>query len=211
MDALYGKLYDIGNYEDLKSLVDLGDYYCALPAVSRSLYAAFLNSNYIRFKIQDAAHKLLPLAVKLRNQILFRDCLIWTVSDWDNNLIDEIEDPKLKSIARRAYNAIGCQVAKALQRVQQAQTKADHGSFKAQSISRVIDAAKSECFIKDRVCIPAYLRRIHVSSQPELRKLEISNWALMENHLRLNPENLQAGQIPDHQDFEDAVAYGRFL
>lgn len=58
-------------------MVDLADFYCALPALSRSLSSTYpFSPNFVR-EIKLDPDLILPLAAKLRNATLFRECLVW--------------------------------------------------------------------------------------------------------------------------------------
>lgn len=56
LGALYFKSYSIKNDEELKILMEMGDYYRALPVVSQSLYRSFLrNQKFVDSIPSDAS------------------------------------------------------------------------------------------------------------------------------------------------------------
>ncbi|CCD52102.1 hypothetical protein BofuT4_P082610.1 [Botrytis cinerea T4] len=64
--AIHSKRYKIETADELERLTRLADYHCALPVVSATLTGALFKSTR-----------------KLRNGVLFRECLIHTVGRWD--------------------------------------------------------------------------------------------------------------------------------
>jgi hypothetical protein len=71
-----------------------------------------VNSPYLMEDIKGSASALLVAAVKLRNALLFRECVVWTVSIWSNREPEkDIVDPKLRIIVRNAYRSVVTKVA----------------------------------------------------------------------------------------------------
>ena len=87
------------------------DYYQILSHLSRTLNGAFTTSERFLQEIRWGPEKILPLAAKLRNATLFRECIIWVVSEWPENKVYAIEDPKVKKIAQNAFNSIAAKAA----------------------------------------------------------------------------------------------------
>ena len=63
-------------------IVRLADFYCSLPMLSASLYAALWNSPGFIVGIPATAASLLIVSQKLRHPILFRECFVHVVSRW---------------------------------------------------------------------------------------------------------------------------------
>ncbi|KAH8590988.1 hypothetical protein B0O99DRAFT_598524 [Bisporella sp. PMI_857] len=92
--AIYTRPYRLNRSSELMELVDLADFYCALPAVSATIINAIIDSDMMKwegdsighpkFDFGDSAHKILLYAAKLRNPVLFRECFIHTVGRWES-------------------------------------------------------------------------------------------------------------------------------
>ncbi|TGO52161.1 hypothetical protein BOTNAR_0332g00010 [Botryotinia narcissicola] len=79
----YGKLWVIKNTEALQLVTELADYYCALPAVSKSMHGAFsISPEFCKGIFFSNKLTLLNLAFKLRSPELFRECMISLVGRW---------------------------------------------------------------------------------------------------------------------------------
>jgi hypothetical protein len=86
----------------------LADFYRTLPVVSASLYRAIWGNRKLGSAISNLPWKALAIAKKLQHPILFREALIYVVSDyttWENlddwNVFEN--DEKLKNTAFRAH------------------------------------------------------------------------------------------------------------
>ena len=93
---MYMRTYTIVDTNELEILIRLADYYCALPALSSSLYVALFDKKGVAKEIPTRARQLLPLAYKLRQPLLFRECMIHVVGSlkddcgrlYDNQVLD---------------------------------------------------------------------------------------------------------------------------
>lgn len=83
--AIYSRLYTISSFTHFQDLVRLADFYCALPIVSNSLYAALWRSPNFVSQIGNQALPILKLSKKLRHPLLFREAMVYFVSDWTLN------------------------------------------------------------------------------------------------------------------------------
>jgi hypothetical protein len=111
LSALLGRPYAITSIAELERLTELADFYCALPAFSNSLSIALWKSPDLISKIPANALKLLPITVKLRSELLFKECLIHALGPYTHPQYLQLTDPKLKQAAERA---IGILSAKSL-------------------------------------------------------------------------------------------------
>jgi hypothetical protein len=93
-------------------MTDLARFYAALPALSRSLSAAFFFSPGFSKEIRAYACELLVAATELRHPVLFREALILTLGPWRDPEYRQLTGPMLKKVARNAYNALGAKVAR---------------------------------------------------------------------------------------------------
>jgi len=85
--AMYNRPYKLRCINDLRSLVRVADFYCALPIVSNTITAAILESQILLHanRSWEDFHghiysELLVLAKKLRNPYLFRICFVHVVA-----------------------------------------------------------------------------------------------------------------------------------
>ncbi|RDW69603.1 hypothetical protein BP6252_08623 [Coleophoma cylindrospora] len=97
--AMYHRPYRLESFQMLEVLVDLADFYCALPIVSATLTAALLGTpifqspdvsmtgSYNVWEIQGPV--MLVLAKKLRHALLFREAFVHVVSNWQGNVHGE--------------------------------------------------------------------------------------------------------------------------
>jgi hypothetical protein len=92
---MYLKPYRVQGYKELKTLTELADYYCALPVLSRTLDAAFLRSFVFVEEIKHSSCKMLILAAKLRNSVLFRESRMVPRS-LGQGIVAKSERPKTK-------------------------------------------------------------------------------------------------------------------
>jgi hypothetical protein len=115
--AIYLRPYKIESCAELTCLTSLADYYCALPILSRTLDSAL----YISFDFVESIWcnpcEVFVAAAKLRNALLFRDCLICLTGPWSEPEYEGLLDPRLKKIARRSYAEIGVKVAHAERKI----------------------------------------------------------------------------------------------
>ena len=110
--AIYNRPYTIGSIDDLVNLTDLASYYCALPAVSRTLANAFHDSQGF---IDTIAHNPCPVfeaAAKLRHKVLFREALIWVVGPFQKPRFENLSDRRLRQVARCVYGEIATIVSR---------------------------------------------------------------------------------------------------
>lgn len=115
--AIYFQSFDLHISEELLRLIDLADYYCALPILSKTLDSVLIK--HIRpcgFDIRHHALELFVAAAKLRNVLLFRECLIWVVNPYHEPVFKSLThtNRKLYHIAKSAHGEISAYVMKVL-------------------------------------------------------------------------------------------------
>ncbi|KUJ24423.1 uncharacterized protein LY89DRAFT_745306 [Mollisia scopiformis] len=101
--AIYNKPYTIYTHF-LGPLVDLADYYCSLRIVSQTLHQLLMTERRRGFLcdfIEDPC-EFLGLAITLRNEILFKDCLCLALGPWSNPAFLKCKDKKLRDICDKA-------------------------------------------------------------------------------------------------------------
>jgi hypothetical protein len=207
--AIRGQTYRIADVEQLERLVELGDYYRALPVLSHPSYAAILNSYSFLDLIPDNAVKLLPIAAKLRNVPLFKDCLIHLTGPWTKPRHLELTDPKLQRAARRVYNGVCATVIKAQENLLLAASTEPLGRDKAcksigeNIISRAIFGGM-HANEDDRLNLPFYYRQLcnyNVTSRRSLETFTRVLAPLFKKNLLLDWSGVAAGHGNYSQHF----------
>lgn len=117
--CVYTEPYQIEDAIQLLLLTELADYYCALRILSRTLDGAMINSPNFCSSIRAKALDLFVAAGKLRNALLFRECLIWVVGPNQNPVYLELKagDRNIRQVAKHAHGDISIKLAKVQQRL----------------------------------------------------------------------------------------------
>jgi len=94
--AMYNRPYKLESVQELEDIVAQADFYCALPILSSTIVNGLLGSPM--FESQDGcaidsfginAGKLILVAYKLRNSVLFRECFVHVVDQWNSDHMTE--------------------------------------------------------------------------------------------------------------------------
>ncbi|TVY46253.1 hypothetical protein LOCC1_G004348 [Lachnellula occidentalis] len=104
--AMYGRSLSIDSTTLFYLAVELADYYCALPVLSSALNVVFYTNLVLIEATYHEPHILIKTAVKLRNAVLYRECLIQTMGPWSQPQYKEIEDESLRRIAAAAHSTL---------------------------------------------------------------------------------------------------------
>ncbi len=86
---MYYEEYEVNDLSELRSLVEMIDYYGAEPIVSKTLTAAIRRSQYSRrssISVNRDAATLILIAAKLRHAEIFRDCVVILARDWKHRV-----------------------------------------------------------------------------------------------------------------------------
>ncbi|RDW76122.1 hypothetical protein BP5796_06943 [Coleophoma crateriformis] len=83
LKAIYRRDYIVDSVADLERLTRMADYYLALPALSFSLYMTLPKSHKFIAELIKCAPTIIETARKLRNTVLFRECLVYVMNPWD--------------------------------------------------------------------------------------------------------------------------------
>lgn len=178
--ALYGRPYVLGELEEFEQLVALADYYCALPAVSRTLGTSLMDSPYLVSNLETDVSQFLPLATKLHHRGLFVECVIWLCSEWDGDLsflkITQLfEDPKLKTVLKRSHKDI-------LSRIGDAHECIRKWEIKTANIFQVQEAKRIR---SSDLCLTEYLRQMESLAGTSLKGRSVIA-KVLQNSLSLN-------------------------
>lgn len=86
LSAIYLRRREIPSFQRLSDLVEMGDFYCALPAVSIFVEANLHNSPGLLRDISHMPSDMLGEATKLRSRTLFREAFIHIVGQWSEEM-----------------------------------------------------------------------------------------------------------------------------
>ncbi|KAL2063642.1 hypothetical protein VTL71DRAFT_5447 [Oculimacula yallundae] len=118
--AIYGQIYDLPykGIDSLVLLVSLADYYQCLPSLSRTINNSLLGSLQRAEVIWRYPSKVMLLAAKIRNKLVFTEALIHTAGNLDIEQArnpTHISEPKIEQIVRNAQNALMAEVLRTQQ------------------------------------------------------------------------------------------------
>lgn len=205
---MYMLPYEIRNDVQLMPVVAMADYYCALPILSKSLNSALIDMKnhgmhayYWSMYPEMAALKLFPIAAKLRNPLLFRECLVWLCSSWDNPAYRSLENPKLRKVAHQVYAEIGLEFGNLLRFVMLWDTErtGNGGDYEVtlQSLLRSDAVREQEDAHNGRVLWPYVLRQIKpLISHDQYADQELLSGIdrVLKNNLNLSWEDYRSGE-----------------
>jgi hypothetical protein len=121
LSSVYLRPYSIDSIPELTNLTDMADYYRMLPIVSHTLSNALLNSQESFIKeIKTDPCAVFEAAAKLRHKVLFREALVWVVSDWRHPAFKEeggLSNPRLRQVARCVYGEIAIMVSRSTSKI----------------------------------------------------------------------------------------------
>ncbi|KAH7319453.1 hypothetical protein BKA65DRAFT_409686 [Rhexocercosporidium sp. MPI-PUGE-AT-0058] len=191
--AVYNHPYAIVDANEFLELVELADYYCALPTLSRTFDGAMMRSPQFVTDIRYKSLDLLVAATKIRNALLFREALVWIVGPHNHPEYRNLNDRRLRSLARCAHGEISTRISTVMQHLL---TRAhDMTTFR---FAHNFDAAALDphaidnIIYGDAMTFPSYFRNLVVGF-PELSNLK-SIHQLLENRLKLSGSHLVAGE-----------------
>ncbi|KAF5869782.1 uncharacterized protein Bfra_010982 [Botrytis fragariae] len=105
-DCMYGKSFTLTSFNDINFLAKVADFYGALPVVSRTLDTVFFRSPKFIERIPDNAGSLLKIAYQLRNQTLYKECMIHVAGRWKSDPCISEDDMDLRIRVLAAYGNI---------------------------------------------------------------------------------------------------------
>ncbi|KAH7403236.1 hypothetical protein BKA64DRAFT_743856 [Cadophora sp. MPI-SDFR-AT-0126] len=109
--AMYGQSYSLDSRDgpaELLLMAELADYYCALPAVSRSLTKVLVEKDYF---IGSKTASWMEAAHKLKHSGLFRECIIYLAGSWDDNKYQPLADTNVNKVVTLARARIATKIA----------------------------------------------------------------------------------------------------
>tara|TARA_R110002060_G_scaffold4952_8_gene7692 strand:+ start:1049 stop:1819 length:771 start_codon:yes stop_codon:yes gene_type:complete len=114
--VFYGKPFGADNWTKVSKITELAERFKALPCLSSLLPMIYSTSPSLLESIDVNAHMILPIAAKLRNAVLFKECPIFVINPWSSkgSRIVGIEDQSLRALAREVFDEIDLKIGKAL-------------------------------------------------------------------------------------------------
>lgn len=197
--AFYGYRYRLHGYRQLLKMTEMADYYRALPVLSRSLDGAMVNSPNLILDIDSHCVDLLICAAQLKNSLLFRECLIWSVASWASPKYTSLKTahPKLFKVTKNVHDSIGANIAKAQTAITEMMLHADQAITLREVARRSARDPLREVYEGNTgdlsTRLPFYFRTILESGKSTI-SIERSLRNLLENNLFFNPGNDQAGE-----------------
>lgn len=187
----------------------LADYYRALPAFSTALDGAFLRSPMLVEAIHRIPHQLIKIAVQLRNEVLYRECLIQCMGPYGLPKYVMIQNASLRKIGEDAYCLLGRMVLDTQYKllnnmgVLLRQTPNDQRAINFQTLERQLAAhctgfvpgAGAPIGIPGMLMLPWFYRELYAAANgtvPAGFKAVIQ--PLMRNNLALDPKAERAGE-----------------
>jgi hypothetical protein len=104
--AIYRMPIEIYSVKHLEITTELADYYRALPKTSKAVTSSLLDSRAFTTTIPENCVKLLEVSRKLRNKVLFKECLIHCTGPWRRPKYLLLKDLALKELCETAYQRI---------------------------------------------------------------------------------------------------------
>lgn len=115
--TIYDHAYKLENAAELLKIVELADYYQILPVLSRRLDGIMYASSNFCTEIRENCIDLFVTAAKLRNPLLFRECLIWVVGTHNIPEFHHLEDKHLQLIATSVHGETSAMIMFVLQKI----------------------------------------------------------------------------------------------
>ncbi|CAG8980147.1 hypothetical protein HYALB_00013502 [Hymenoscyphus albidus] len=111
LQAMYNCPIVIKSPRQLIDLAGLADYYRCLPNLSVAASASLYRSPGIMSGFPNHCLELVDVAAKLRNKILFKECLIYLVRAFHDPMYQRIRDQKLRLFAEQTHRALKSKIA----------------------------------------------------------------------------------------------------
>lgn len=173
-----------------------------LPVLSSTLDGVLHRSaKNIACKLDGHALRVLPAAAKVRNELLFRETLIFLIGPYDNPRYTKLDDPKLLKIAELAHTKLWAKIGRTQKDLWDRATF-DHITLD-HKVHFLTSCAKMASFPEGGgMQLPAYYRRL-VDTHPQhpfredVADMMRSDLKLAQN---MYAENIQAG-VGDYKKY----------
>ncbi|KAH6711273.1 hypothetical protein BKA61DRAFT_676484 [Leptodontidium sp. MPI-SDFR-AT-0119] len=100
-------------------MTEIADYLLALSSLSKGLHMDNIASLSLARACQESPESVLPVAVKLRNKVLFKEYIMCVINPWslDGERIGMLEDENIRAIAQKAYDTIEKRANRVLRKI----------------------------------------------------------------------------------------------
>jgi hypothetical protein len=196
--------------EELIAMTKLADYYCALPALSRSLYRALYAMDLdVAGCKEELLPKVLAASCKLRYPDLFKECIILAAGKWSNNYGRETplsgHSRKIRKLIEATRHRIGFEVAKANEQM-----------LRIFSQSAQLGDYLMKVDFKADMPLPEYYRDVYSGNIPDedfdheyeddeckedIIMIERALGPVLENNLKFSGRDLLPGKAPFEKHF----------
>ncbi|CZR55513.1 uncharacterized protein PAC_05401 [Phialocephala subalpina] len=119
IQAIYNMPYMIYRAEELAALFELADYYCALRIVSRTLDEAITygEEEGVFWGLKENPCRFLQLAISLRNERLFKECLCLSLGPWTDPVFRKGATGEVWQICEKACSKIYARMGRVNERL----------------------------------------------------------------------------------------------
>lgn len=104
--AMYGASFILKSAHEFNRLVELGDYYRALPALSSGIRNALDISPAFIDAIHEVPHIIIENAVRLSHAVLYRECFIQAMGPMRSAKSEYIEAEALQNLIEHAEDKV---------------------------------------------------------------------------------------------------------
>lgn len=113
LGTFYHQIPFFEDTEDLNGLTAMADYYCALKIVSIMITAAISTNAYLMDLPLDHAVELINSAAKLRNEVLFKDCVVLACGPYPTPQFKTTTtlNPKVRDVVEKAFGQLRSWIA----------------------------------------------------------------------------------------------------
>ena len=164
-----------------------------LPTLSSSLDGVLHKCKRAVKNLIYEALEVLPVAAKLRNELLFRECLIFLLGPYNRPEYTDIDDPKLRKVGEHAFTKLSARLGqtqkalwdRATSDISSDRLNADH---KIEFLGKLAKPARFE----GEVQFPVYYRALFDTPVENKHPFRLDVAGIMECGLNL-VRHLQAG------------------
>jgi hypothetical protein len=193
---MYNQPIVISSADHLKICTEMADYYRCIPCLSVALDGSLLASPGLTGPLQRDCCELLPVAQKLQNKILFKECLIHVVGPWSSPRSRNLKDPVLIQIAQRAREDILMKIGEFQTNLLDQMAGGDSRNMSTYGSHLLLPAVRAKDFRTKKVRLPEYYRAIYNAALNNHLPAELASYlsGLMANNLSLDKSGFLPGQ-----------------
>jgi hypothetical protein len=197
LKAMYNQAIVISSADHLKICTQMADYYRCIPCLSVSLDGSLLSSPGLTSSLPRDCCELLTVATKLKNKLLFKECLIHVVGPWSSPRSQSLEDPLLIQIAQATREEILLKIGEfqiELLNVMASLTPQTMNLYASRTFNPASNAKDNDT---KKVILPQYYRAIYnASTIGELPYSLVPHLSgLMANNLSFDKTGFLSGQV----------------